>query len=617
MPETSLQLGYPAAETQTVGIAGIASIPEAFQATVRRFPDAIAYRTLDDSVRLTWAGVAEQVARWATALSGAGVGPGGTVAIMMVNRPEQLIVDLAAIHLGAAATSVYNTMPPGELAYVLDDSGARVLVTESAFLDRIGLAVLEHGLELDRLVILDAATAPALTGVQVAIADDFLMLEPAPGFEFSSAWQAVTLEDICHVIYTSGTTGPPKGVELSHRSALWGTEVFRIAAPVAPGRRLLSAFPLAHAAERAITYYIPVVQGHCVTFCPDIRQLSAYYLAVRPAYVFMTPRSLERFKAVIERNIALEVDSGRRAAMQRAITVGAEVFSAEQERRAVTRELREEWEATADVRREILAMIGLDQVEYAGIGSAPVSLELMSFFSGLGMPCREGWGMTETGATTAIGRLEEPYRVGYCGSASPGMEVKVADDGEILVRGEGLMTGYRNKPAETEAIMDADGWLRTGDIGAINELGQLKMVDRKKELIITTNGKNMSPVKIESKVKNAGDLVGQIVAVGDSKPHIGALLQLDPEGLEVYRARNGIAADVPVEVLAKDEDLLSAVQAQIDRANADLADVEQIRDWAIITDDWIPGGDELTPTMKLKRRVIVRKYADAIDELYR
>jgi len=196
------------------------------------------------------------------------------------------------------------------------------------------------------------------------------------------------------------------------------------------------------------------------------------------------------------------------------------------------------------------------------------------------------------------------------------MEIKLAEDGEILVRGNGLMTGYRNNPEESSQAIDADGWLHSGDIGALNEFGQLRMVDRKKELIINANGKNMSPVKIESKVKNAGTLVGQIIAVGDSKPYVSALIQLDPEGMEVYRQQHGIACDVPLEVLAKDPDLRAALQAQIDRANADLADVEQIRDWVLVTDEWVPGGDELTPTMKLKRRAIVTKYAGPIDDIY-
>jgi long-subunit acyl-CoA synthetase (AMP-forming) len=616
MPQFPTDLGYPTG-AEVASIDGVPSVPAAFQATVRRFPGALAYRTIDDRISLTWAQVADQVQRWARALWAAGVRRGDTVAMCMVNRPEHLIADLGAVHLGAVATSIYNSMPPGEFAYVVADSGARVLVTQAAFLPKVHAAVVSNGLNLDTVVVFDDQAITSIPGVKVLTADAFLAADIATGLDFDAAWRAIGRDDLCHIIYTSGTTGRPKGVELSHQSALAGAEVYRLVAPVAPGRRLLSAFPLAHAAERAVTYYIPAVQGHCVTFCDDVRKLHDYYLAVRPAYVFMTPRSLERFRGMIERNLTMEPDQARRARMRRAIEVGTQVFTAEQEGRTVAADLRAEWEDAAKLRREILATVGLDGVEYAGCGSAPVSLDLMTFFLGLGMPAREGWGMTETGATTAIGRLTEPYHVGYCGSASPGMEIRIAEDGEILVRGNGLMRGYRNSPEETARIIDGDGWLHSGDIGTMNEHGQVRMLDRKKELIINSNGKNMSPVKIESMVKNAGALVGQIIAVGDSRPYIGALVLLDPEGLDVFRQQHGLAADTAVAGLAKDPRLIAAVQAQIDAANAALAHVEQIRRWTLLTDDWMPGGDELTPTMKLKRRSIMAKYADTVEALYR
>jgi long-chain acyl-CoA synthetase len=612
MSASRTELGYPE-NADLVDTSDVSSVPEAFRRTVERFGDAVAYRTLDDSTRLTWSQVAEKVEQWAGSLASVGVRRGDTVAMMMVNRPEHLIVDLGVIHLGATSTSLYNTLPAEELGYVVTNSGARIVVTEERFTETVRRAVVQHGLDIDVLVVLDVESVEPLEGVEVVTDTQFLSRKPPAGFDFDAVWRAVERKDVCHLIYTSGTTGRPKGVELSHGSALMGTEAYRAAAPLAPGARLLSAFPLAHAAERAMTYFLPAVQGYCVTFCPDIRQLSDYYLAVRPAYVFMTPRSLERFQSAINAQIALEPDAERRVAMQSALDLGVQVITAEQTDGTVDARLLADWEKTAALRKEILALVGLDEVEWAGVGSAPVSLELIAYFQGLGLPAREGWGTTETGASTAIGRLNTPYRLGYAGSAAPGMEIKLAEDGEILVRGPGLMTGYRNQPEETARAIDAEGWFHTGDIGTINELGYVKMVDRKKELIINANGKNMSPVKIESKVKNAGSLIGQIVAVGDSKPYVSALVTLDPDGVEVYRRQHGIDPDVSIE---NDEGLLAAVQAQIDRANAELAGPEQIRQWALITDEWVPGGDELTPTMKMKRRSIVKKYADVIEEIY-
>lgn len=615
MPESSVELGYPAGHA-VGGVEGVASVPDALQRTARRFPDGVAFRTVEDRIRLTWSQVVACVERWAAALSGVGVRHGETGAIMMVNCPQHLIVDLAITHLGAAATSIYLTMPPEELAYVVTDAGAKVLVTQSRFLPQVHEAVVTHGLQLETVVVLDAGDPEAIPGVAVFSDAAFLEHAPATGFDFAASWQAVEREDICQVIYTSGTTGRPKGVELSHRSALAGAEVYRLVAPMEPGRRLLSAFPLAHAAERCNTYYLPVVQGHAVTFCPDIRELSDYYVKVHPAVAFMTPRSMERFKATIEQNVEREPDERERERMRRAIRLGIDSFTAEQNGQEISEQVRREWHDTMEVRKRLLATVGLDAFEYAGVGSAPLTLELMAFFIGLGVPAREGYGLTESGATTALGRLDQPYRLGYAGPASPGMEIKIADDGEILVRGNGLMTRYRNNPEATAAAIDADGWLHSGDIGALNELGQLRMIDRKKELIINSNGKNMSPVKIESKVKLAGSFIGQVMAVGDARPYVTALILLDPEAVDGFRRRHGIPDGTPLHALTDDLRLHHEIQAQIDRANAELADVERIRDWMLVPDEWAPGGEELTPTMKLKRRAIINKYAEQIDGLY-
>ena len=608
-------LGYPN-DAELLDVEGVASVPAAFQRTVQRFAHAIAYRTINDEIRMTWSQLAAEVEYWSAALSAVGVGPDVTVATLMATRPEHLIVDLGIIHLGATATSVYATTPAHDLVGIVTNSRARVLVTQEQFFNQVRGAIVDHGLSLDVVVVYDTENPGAIEGVDVLTVSDLLARRPTDGFDFNASWRAVSGEDICQVIYTSGTTGEPKGVEMSHRATLVAVDAYRVAAPVPPGRRLLSAFPLAHAGERFTTYYLPLVQGYCVTFCPDIRRLGEYYLAVRPAYVFLTPRSLERFRATINKHIALEPDAKYATSMEEAIERGTKIFAAEQAGRQVPAELLTAWEADATVRKELLAVVGLDEVDVAFVGAAPVPLELMTYFLGLGLVVRENWGMTESGATTTLGRLDQPYQVGYCGPAAPGMEVKVAENGELLIRGKAVMRGYRNKPEETARAFDSEGWLHSGDIGVMNELGQVRVIDRIKDLIINSNGKNMSPVKIESLVKNAGTLIGQVVAIGDSKPYVTAIITLDPEGLEVYRANHAIPAETPLDVLAKDPHLVAEVQTQIDKANADLAEVERIRAWTILAEQWIPGSDELTPPMKLKRRSIRAKYSDAIDGLY-
>lgn len=615
MPETPTELGYPPHAT-LVGSDDVNSVPAAFRRTVARFGKAVAFRTLDDTVRWTWDEVSRHVDAVAGGLASLGVAHGEAVAMICTNRPEQLVVDLAALHLGAAGSSLYNTLPAAELAHILDDLEARVLVTERAFLDVVSRALGEGCERIEYVVVVDEEDPSGLDGVTMLGLAELGRLRAPEGFDLHHRWRAVGREDIAQIIYTSGTTGPPKGVELSHRSALQSADVYRIVAPLLPGRRLLSAFPLAHAAERTVTYYVPVLQGHCVTFCPDIRRLADYYLAVRPAYVFMTPSSLDRFRAAIERWVASRSDHDR-ARLREAIDVGCRIAEAEQLDREPAAEDVARWAEGGAVRREILGVVGLDEVEYAGVGSAPVSLELMSYFQGLDLPVREGWGMTETGATTALGRLDERPKVGYTGPATPNMEIRLAEDGEILVRGPGLMTRYRHRPEETARVLGEDGWLRTGDIGALNAAGHLRMVDRKKELIINSNGKNMSPVKIEAKVRAAGNVISTVVAVGDSRPHVAALLKLDAEAVAaLVGARWDGATPCSAELVAHPA-VQEAVQAQIDRANDELSAVERVRSWRVITDEWTPGGPDLTATMKLRRRNVLNRYADLIEELYR
>jgi long-subunit acyl-CoA synthetase (AMP-forming) len=341
------------------------------------------------------------------------------------------------------------------------------------------------------------------------------------------------------------------------------------------------------------------------------------YRQVRPAMIFLVPRSLERFRSLIEAHIEAQSEPDRRTRLHRAADLGQRLTTAQQAGTPLGDEDRREWEALAQERSELLSVVGLDGVEYAVVGGAYVDVALLVYFLGLGVPIREGYGTTECCALATPGRLSDEYRIGYAGAVATGMELRIADDGEILLRGPRLMRGYRNKPEATAEAIDADGWLHTGDIGVLNELGQLRMVDRKNDLIINTNGKNISPVRIESRVVLAGSLIGTAVAAGDSREFISALLVADAEGVAAYRRAHPEVSALSDDQLADDPGFRAAIQQQVDAANENLSTVERIRAWTLIMRPWEWGGEEITASNKLKRRVVLRKYEPVIDTMYR
>lgn len=614
MDDTEFDLGYPSG-LDPVDANVLASIPASFQATASRFPDAVALRSVDDQVRTTWAQMADDVRRISGALAALGVVRGDTVALMMANRPEHEVVDLAALHLGATTTTIYSTLPVNDIHYVLTDAGCRVLVLEAAHLPAVTAAVRDYGLRLDHLVVLGGIAEPSNIPLQAITYEEFRSSCPPDGFDFERCWRSVDRSDLALVIYTSGTTGTPKGVELTHGNLLFTMHGWTCVMPMGPGSRLVSVFPFAHVAERMGTYYMAVLQGHCVTFCPDIRDLDDYYLLVRPHYLFLTPRSLERFRARIERHIALESDDAEKGRQRRAVDVGIELIRHQQANDPVSEVLAREWRELGPTREFLLRLVGLDDVQYAGVGSAPVPADLMVYFLGLELPIFEGWGLTETGAAAARGRRGQ-VRVGWIGPAMPGVELRLAVDGEILVRSGGVMAGYRNKPEQTREFLDVDGWLHTGDIGEFSPDGFLRVIDRKNSIIINANGKNMSPTRIEAKLRNAGCLISQAVVFGDGKDYNVAILTLDPAGAEDFCGRHGLAIDTPRGKLVRDPRLRAEARREVDRGNAGLSEAERVRDWVLLENDWTPGSVELTPTMKVRRGEIGKKYADLVAALY-
>ncbi len=569
---------------------------EAFQISAAERGAAPALRFKDSDYEASWEEYGEAVRKRAAGLAALGVERGDTVGFMLVNRPALHLTDAAAMHLGATCFSVYNTSSPEQVEYLVRDAGNRVIVTEQEFLDRV-LAAREAVDTLEHVVVIDGE-APDGT---IPVAELERMGEP--DFDFEAAWRAVEPDDVLCLIYTSGTTGPPKGVQLSHANMVSVWRACDEIQQIEPGGRMISYLPSAHIADRWAGLYGQMIYGNCVYCCPDPRQMVAYSIEVRPTVWGGVPRIWEKLKGAIEVGIAAEPDAAKRDATEAAIEVGLRYARAEMDGGAAA-ELQAEWErADEQVLSGIRRLLGLDQVESFVVGAAPTPPEVLEFFLALGIEICETWGMSET---TAIATLNPPgrVRVGTVGPPIPDTEVKLASDGEVLVRGPQVMVGYRNLPEKTAEALGGDGWLRTGDVGEFDEAGYLRIVDRKKELIINAAGKNMSPANIEAKLKAASPLIAQAVAIGDNRPYNVALLALDAETL----AARGLSPDGP----AVAEEIAAAIEA----GNARLSRVEQIKRYEVVDGEWLPGGDELTPTMKLKRRPIERKYEAQIENLY-
>jgi long-subunit acyl-CoA synthetase (AMP-forming) len=594
-------------ESSTTPKRGVdaATIAEAFRLTAGQRADQVAVRTKGGAVSWTWGELRERVDRLAGSLSGLGLRKGDTIALMLGNRPEFHQADLAAMMVGATPFSIYMTYAPNQIEYVIQDAGATIIITEAEFLDNV-LEARKTLPDLAHVICVDGEDLPE----GVTHLRDLAEAE----FDVEASVASIAPEDVLTLIYTSGTTGPPKGVELAHRNLLAAVAGIENIVDFPDGSRVISWLPNAHIAERAAHHYLPIVFGFQVTCCPNPREIIAFLPEVRPHWFFAVPRIWEKLKSGLEAMIAGQ-EPEQQAASRAAFAAGLEKVRLEQAGEEVPAELAERVAAAdAAMFSGLRAMLGLDQVAAINVGAAPTPVEVLEFFHAIGLPLGELWGMSET---CGGGTVNPPERVkiGTVGPAIPGVELKLADDGELLIRSDIVMLGYRGLPDKTAEAIDTDGWLHTGDIAQIDEDGYVKIVDRKKEIIINAAGKNMSPANIEATIKSSSPLIGNAVCIGDAKPYNTALIVLDADFAPAWAAQNGMEG-ATLESLAHDERVRAAVQAGVDAGNAKLARVEQIKKFVIVEGDWLPGGDELTPTMKLKRKPIAAKYEGDIGSMY-
>lgn len=582
-----------------------ATLCEAFQATAAKHPDAVALRTVGDTGTITWREYRDRVRAIAAGLAGLDIGPGDTVALMMTNRPEFHLCDTAVLHTGATPFSVYNTNPPEMLAYQFDNAGNNVVICERQFLPQI-FAATKQGGTVKHVVCVDG---PA----EGAIALDQLEASPAAGFDFERSWRSVTGDDVLTLVYTSGTTGPPKGVELTHTNFIENARITEELGGITQDDRAVSYLPDAHAANRWITHYQGLLYGLQITTVGDAKGVLAALTEVRPTIFLGVPRIWIKAKAGLVAAIAEEPPTKRALAAwafgvgrakARAVSDGHSVRLADRLRYAIADRL---------VLSKVRGRLGMDQLRIGVTGAAPIPPEVHEFVLGLGIPLCEAYGMTECTAGATVnppGRI----KIGTVGTPVPGVEVAVAPDGEVLVRGKNVMRGYRRAAEKTAEAIDSDGWLHTGDIGEIDADGYLRIVDRKKELIINSAGKNMSPTNIENTIAANCPLAGPVAVIGEARPYNTALITLDPDALARFAEAHQLSGSLST--LASHPDVSADIEAGIAAANRKLSRVEQIKRYSVLPETWEPGSTYLTPTAKLKRKQIDSGYAVVIEAMY-
>lgn len=581
------------------------TIPAAFLRTVEAAPEAVALRWRKDGgwAQWTWREYADRSARVAGGLRQLGVARGDRVVLMIRNRPEFHVVDMAAVLIGAVPISLYNSSSAEQIRYLAGHSRAVVAVADGrSYLDRF-VAVRDALPDLRHLVVVHGAEAEDETIT-------FASLSASSPIDIRTAADAARPQDAATFIYTSGTTGTPKAVVITHANVASAVDSLLTLIGHSVARyRMVSFLPMAHVAERVATHYLHAFAGTEVVTCPDAGRIVEYLRDVRPQVLFGVPRVWEKTRAAIETLAAADPDS--HALFERALRVGQQVFEAQGSGQPLSRALRSAWKRADATLSAVRGLLGLEQCEIAVTAAAPIAVDVLLFFRALGVPLSELYGMSEsTGPLTW-----DPHNVcpGDVGQPIPNCEIEVAPDGEILARGPNIFHGYFGDEPRTAETLDADGWLHTGDLGVYQD-NRLRVVGRKKDLIITSGGENISPSNIEVALTSA-PLISQACVAGDRRPYLVALLTLDPDGLARW-AQEHLPSTIPADRFPSDPTVRAEIEREVAHVNRFLGRLERVKRFAILDHEWLPDSNEMTATMKLKRAPILEEYASVIDALY-
>ncbi|HYP23169.1 MAG TPA: long-chain fatty acid--CoA ligase [Actinomycetota bacterium] len=603
------------------------TIIEKFQERIAEHPDAVAlkYKSGGAWKDITWRDYGDRVRRAAKGLIAQGLGHGDKMSLLSLNRPEWHVADVACLSIGAATAPIYVTNSPEQVAYIVAHSESKVAVVENPDQLQKILKMRSELPALKKVVVIEGYGGDADPDFVMSW-DDFLKAgDTIADADFDAARAKVEPKDLATFVYTSGTTGPPKAVMLTHANVMWTARSSEAIIPLgeATKGKAVSYLPLSHIAERMLTHFLQIYYGTTTCFAESLDTLLVDLQAIKPTYFFGVPRVWEKFYAGVQAKMAQADPNDRKTKLARkAIGLGKEITKLEQE--AVERGGRTTdakiplgmklQHAALDklVLHKIRAAFGLEECELALSSAAPLSPELIWFFHSIGLKIAEGYGQSEDNGPTSW-NPPDAILIGSVGKPMPGLEVKLAEDGEILARGGNVMAGYFKDDKATRETIDEDGWLHSGDVGEFNEHGFLKITDRKKDLIITAGGKNIAPQEIENKIK-VHSLISQVVAIGDRRPFMTCLITLDPEKAPVWAKEQGIDGDMAA--IANHERTIKEIEGAINETNNGLAKVEQIKKFRILERDFLQEEDEITPTMKVKRKTINEIYGDAIEEMY-
>ncbi len=582
------------------------------QVKVRGDAPALFHRVDGAWVAMGWAAYARQARQLAAFLVSVGLRERDHVAIWSFNRPEFILASTATMLAGGRTAPMYQTLSAEEAAYILGHSDAPIAVVENPTLLARVLEVRTR-LPALRCVVLMEGEPPVSDSDFVVRWSDAVQRGASAlddvGTEVDRRSDAVTASDVCTLVYTSGTTGPPKAVMATHGNLVAAIDALRPIVQLSEDDRVLSYLPLAHILERLNSEVRLYCSGCALWFASSMADMPMEVRELRPTCFVGVPRVWEKMGATI--NAAIDAMPASRRRMARwAIRVGEQRIDRQQrgESSSAVQRMRE---SVADrlVLRKIRDATGLDQAHTLITGAAPIAIDLLRFFHALGLEVLEGYGMSENMTVTTVNRRGHA-RLGSVGQPLDGVELRIDDDGEICMRGDMVCAGYYKDPVATaDAVID--GWLHTGDIGEVDDDGYLRITDRKKDLIITAGGKNISPANIESALRS--DLIANPVVIGDRRAYITALLTLDMSGVEAFAAHHGLATRA-VDLLTHPL-VLRAVQDRVESVNRNLANVEKVRRWLVLPREFSVGV-ELTPTFKIRRKIVAERYATEIEQLY-
>jgi long-chain acyl-CoA synthetase len=593
------------------------TLPEQFLRQVERQGDrlAIRYKAYGIWHRVSWRQYGEEVLKVAAALLAFGLRPRENVAILADNRPQWLYCHLGVQMAGGATCGIYPTSAPEQIRYLLDHSEARLIFVENEEqLDKV-LAIVGDT-RVERIVVWDAKGLWGFTDERVVFCEEFLK----QGLTFSQAqavtvderWRSIQPGDTAMIIYTSGTTGPPKGAMLSHRSILWQAEATRTIFAATPDDEVVSYLPFAHVYENLITVFGAVRSGYVVNFVESLDTLFQNLREVSPTYFASVPRIWEKLASTVELRMA-DSTPLKRTLYRAAVAIGRRYARARAAGR-VPPALTVLYRLAHGIGLGPLKRrLGFDRMRIALCGAAPASPELFEYYHALGVPLIEGYGLTESTGVLSVNRLDRP-RVGTVGEPLPGIEVVLADDGEILTRGPHVFKGYFKDPELTARTVDCDGWLHTGDVGAWED-GHLKILDRKKDILITAGGKNVTPAYIENKLKFS-PYIQDAVVIGDGRRYLVALILIDEDNVTKF-AQDHRVPFTTFQDLTQNPEVVRLIEVEVQKMNKTLSQVETIKKFALLPRRFYEEEGDVTPTKKVKRRAIETRYAELIQSLYR